>query len=69
MEKAANLLSIAGGVLFAGSIFFKSFFYTVDAGHRAIIFDKGFGGVKETIIGEGMHLYLPFMQVSSYKSI
>jgi len=62
MEKAANFFTIIGGTVVAGSLFLKTFFYTVDAGHRAIIFDKLSGGVKEEVIGEGMHFYVPFYQ-------
>jgi len=62
MEKLANLSMYFGVGLVGGSFFLKTFFYTVEPGHRAIIFDKMFGGVKETIVGEGMHFYLPFIQ-------
>jgi len=61
MEKFSNLLMSIGGGIVAGGIFVKSFFYTVDAGQRAIIFDRLFGGLKEKIIGEGMHIYLPII--------
>lgn len=60
-EKVTNLLMSLGGLLAGGTIFMKSFFYTVDAGERAIMFDKAFGGLKENVIGEGMHFYLPFL--------
>ena len=59
MERIANILSIAGGVIIGGGLFFKTFFYTVDAGQRAVIFNKLQGGIKETIVGEGMHFYIP----------
>ena len=64
MEKIANLLTAPGFGLLGGGVFLNTFFYTVDAGHRAVIFDKAFGGVKETVVGEGMHFYIPFIQVS-----
>lgn len=65
IEKISNLLVTAGLGLAGGSFFLKSFFFTVDAGkffdlgERAIMFDKAFGGIKENIIGEGMHFYVP----------
>ena len=60
IEKITNALTTVGGVLLGGSILFKSCTYTVEAGERAIIFDKAFGGVKNTIMGEGMHFFIPF---------
>ena len=61
MEKISNLL-ISTGAAFAGvSAFFKFCTYTVDAGERAIIFDRIFGGLKEKIISEGMHFYVPIL--------
>jgi len=65
MEKAANFLSLAGGVILGGGLFFKTFFYTVDAGHRAVIFNKLKGGIQEKIVGEGMHFYIPGVYVFS----
>lgn len=59
MERVANILSLAGGVILGGGLLFKTFTYTVDAGHRAVIFNKLQGGIKETIVGEGMHFYIP----------
>ena len=59
MERMANLMTTFGGLIVGGGIFLNSFFYTVDAGERAIIFDKLIGGLREKVIGEGMHFYLP----------
>ena len=36
-------------------------FVSVDAGHRAVIFDR-FSGVKQTVIGEGTHFFIPWVQ-------
>ena len=33
----------------------------VDAGHRAVIFDR-FSGVKQAIIDEGTHFFIPWVQ-------
>lgn len=34
---------------------------TVDAGHRAVIFDR-FRGVQESVVGEGTHFLIPWVQ-------
>lgn len=47
-------LAIAGGVI-------NSALYTVDGGHRAVIFDR-FAGVKQNVIGEGTHFLIPWVQ-------
>ena len=62
MEKFANLLFSSGSIIVASTVLFKSFTYTVDGGQRALIFDR-FRGLKETISGEGMHFFIPFIQV------
>jgi uncharacterized membrane protein YqiK len=36
----------------------------VDAGKRAVIFDK-LQGVQQKVIGEGTHFRIPYIQVSS----
>jgi len=35
--------------------------YTVEGGHRAVIFDR-FSGVQEQIVGEGTHFLIPWVQ-------
>ncbi|KAL7065115.1 hypothetical protein AAHC03_04704 [Spirometra sp. Aus1] len=35
--------------------------YNVDGGHRAVIFDR-FKGVRESVIGEGTHFIIPWVQ-------
>lgn len=62
MEKAANALLSVGGFIVGTSIFFKSCTYTVDGGQRALIFDR-FRGLREKVYGEGMHLFMPMIQV------
>lgn len=63
MERVANFAVSAGGLILGGYFGLKTFFYTVDAGQRGMIFDR-FTGVKADIKGEGMHFYIPFIQVS-----
>jgi len=47
-------LAIAGGVV-------NSALYNVDAGHRAVMFDR-FAGIKDTVAGEGTHFLIPWVQ-------
>ncbi|KAL7079832.1 hypothetical protein ACQ4LE_000383 [Meloidogyne hapla] len=47
-------LAIAGGVA-------QSALYNVDAGQRAVIFDR-FAGVKPDVVGEGTHFLIPWVQ-------
>jgi len=47
-------LAIAGGVV-------NSALYNVDAGHRAVMFDR-FAGIKEQVVGEGTHFLIPWVQ-------
>jgi hypothetical protein len=42
---------------------FYPYFLVVDAGTRAVIFDK-FQGVQKEPKGEGTHFKIPFIQVS-----
>jgi len=62
MERFANMTTLAGGALFGAAFFVKNFFFTVDAGHRGIVFDRFFDGVKPTIYDEGVHFIIPFQQ-------
>jgi len=47
-------LAIAGGVV-------NSALFNVDAGHRAVMFDR-FQGIKDTVVGEGTHFLIPWVQ-------
>jgi hypothetical protein len=46
MNRVANYLLATGGFISCSTIFLNTFFYTVDAGESAVMFDKAFGGVK-----------------------
>jgi len=48
------------GVALTGSVI-NSALYNVDGGHRAVIFDR-FAGIKNTIVGEGTHFFIPWVQ-------
>eukprot|EP01036_Dinobryon_divergens_P027350 gene27350-36114_t len=53
--------AVGGTVALAGAV--KEFFiYDVDAGTRAVIFDK-VKGLQMEVVGEGTHLKIPFIQV------
>ncbi|XP_024872715.1 prohibitin 1 [Temnothorax americanus] len=47
-------LALTGGVV-------NSALYNVDGGHRAVIFDR-FAGIKNTVVGEGTHFFIPWVQ-------
>lgn len=53
-------MMVAGGAMFGTSLIFNSCTYTVDAGERAIIMDE-LKGLREKIVGEGLHFYMPFI--------
>ncbi|KAI8431657.1 hypothetical protein MSG28_016136 [Choristoneura fumiferana] len=47
-------MALVGGVV-------NSALYNVDGGHRAVIFDR-FAGVKNLVVGEGTHFFIPWVQ-------
>ena len=51
----------AYGIPIALGLVVQSSLYDVKGGSRAVIFDR-FQGVKETVINEGTHLLLPWVQ-------
>jgi len=48
------------GVALAGGVV-NSALYNVDGGHRAVIFDR-FAGIKQDVVGEGTHFFIPWVQ-------
>ncbi|XP_049994143.1 prohibitin 1-like [Alexandromys fortis] len=52
--KFGQALAAAGGVV-------NYALYNVDAGHRAVIFDR-FCGVQDVVVGEGTHFLIPWVQ-------
>ncbi|KAH8416724.1 hypothetical protein KR009_006032 [Drosophila setifemur] len=48
------------GVAVLGDVV-NSALYNVEGGHRAVIFDR-FTGIKEHVVGEGTHFYIPWVQ-------
>ncbi|KAL1458296.1 hypothetical protein WDU94_008457 [Cyamophila willieti] len=61
---AANIFNRIGqlglGVALVGGVV-NSALYNVDGGHRAVIFDR-FTGIKDTVMGEGTHFFVPWVQ-------
>lgn len=57
----AGTLAKAGTVLGGGAFLFSNCVYTVEPGHRGLIFDR-FQGIKDTVVGEGAHFYMPVLQ-------
>lgn len=48
------------GVALVGGVV-NSALYNVDGGHRAVIFDR-FAGIKDAVVGEGTHFFIPWVQ-------
>ncbi|XP_063150323.1 prohibitin 1-like [Candoia aspera] len=61
---AAKLFESIGklslGLVLAGGVV-NSTLYNVEAGHRAVIFDR-FQGVQDKVVGEGTHFFIPWVQ-------
>lgn len=62
MNRVLGAAKNIGGLTLAGGIAIEFFIYDVDAGKRAVIFDK-LQGVQQTTIGEGTHFRIPYIQV------
>lgn len=62
MDRVLRATSVIGGVSITAGILSEFFLYDVDAGNRAVIFDK-FQGLQEKVVGEGTHFRIPFIQM------
>lgn len=62
-ERFFNRLGQVGIGMVLGGVVLTRFFFVVDGGERAVIFNK-IRGVQPTIYGEGMHFLIPFLMVS-----
>lgn len=63
-SKAGKGLGIGGGLLAAaagGLYMLYESMYTVDGGHRAVIFSR-LGGMQKDVLAEGLHFRLPWFQ-------
>uniref|UniRef100_A0A2K6D8H3 Prohibitin n=1 Tax=Macaca nemestrina TaxID=9545 RepID=A0A2K6D8H3_MACNE len=54
ISKYGLALAVAGGLV-------NSALHNMDAGHRAVIFDR-FCGVQDIVVGEGTHFLIPWVQ-------
>lgn len=62
MNRLFGVARTVGGVAIASGLAVEFFIYDVDAGKRAVIFDK-LQGVQQKVIGEGTHFRIPYIQV------
>lgn len=62
MERFFNRLGQVGATMLFGGVVLSRFFFIVDGGERAVIFDK-IRGVQSRVYGEGMHFMIPGLQV------
>ena len=61
MEALLNKMQKLGLVMMTGGFVASRFFFVVDGGERALMYDK-LRGIQTKIYGEGMHFYLPIIQ-------
>ena len=62
VPKISKRLIALGGTLFGASLIGSNFFFVVNPGERAIVFDVINGGIKEKTYDKGLHFMIPFMQ-------
>lgn len=60
IARLAPLFKVGAGVFGTGWLFYNSL-YTVEGGHRGVVFNR-LVGVKDEIYGEGTHLILPWFE-------
>ena len=61
MDRVARLVGNVGADVFVAGVVSEFCLFDVDAGTRAVIFDK-FRGVLPKTVGEGTHFRIPFVQ-------
>ncbi|XP_031835958.1 prohibitin 1 [Nomia melanderi] len=61
MAQLLNRLGQLGVAMALSGVVVNSALYNVDGGHRAVIFDR-FTGIKNHVVGEGTHFYVPWVQ-------
>jgi prohibitin 1 len=61
MDRLLNRIMVGAVTTGAALAALSSCVYTVDGGQRAIIFDR-IKGVKDVVVGEGMHIKVPILQ-------
>ena len=66
MNKILNGMMRVGSGLVGVGLLFSQFTFVVDGGEKAIMFDSLTGkGVRNHVLGEGMHFCIPFFYVNS----
>nr|AET50561.1 hypothetical protein [Eimeria tenella] len=61
-ERVLTNLGRLGVAVGVSGLFAKSCLYDVDGGQRCIMFNR-FGGVSPRPVGEGLHMFVPWLQV------
>lgn len=62
MERILRVTTTLGTGAVVAGVASEFFLYDVDAGNRAVIFDK-FQGIQMKVVGEGTHFKIPYIQV------
>eukprot|EP01129_Flabellula_baltica_P010095 TRINITY_DN4223_c0_g2_i1.p1 TRINITY_DN4223_c0_g2~~TRINITY_DN4223_c0_g2_i1.p1 ORF type:complete len:283 (+),score=65.26 TRINITY_DN4223_c0_g2_i1:34-849(+) len=57
------------GIFGALSLVISQSYFIVPGGHRAVIFDRIFGGVKDDVFDEGIHFMVPIIQTPVYFNV
>jgi hypothetical protein len=68
MEAFFNRLQKVGVAFMVGGFALTRFIFVVDGGERALKYDK-LRGVQPHIYGEGMHFYIPIIQVNQFLQV
>src|SRR3954468_10292756 len=63
MANALKGVYTAGIPMIVGAFLFQQSIYDVKGGTRAVIFDR-YSGVKDTVVNEGTHFLIPWLQKS-----
>lgn len=61
VQTALSRIAALAGSVATGVGLLNASLYTVDGGHRAVLFDR-FRGVLDTTVGEGTHFLIPWLQ-------
>jgi len=59
IDRIFNKMIGLGGVFLSAGLVATQFTFVVDGGERAIMFDALFNGVRDKVLGEGVHLRVP----------
>eukprot|EP01031_Cornospumella_fuschlensis_P045270 gene45270-55383_t len=62
MDRLLRTATTLGTAAVVAGVVVDFFLFDVDAGTRAVIFDK-INGIQEKVVGEGTHFRIPYIQV------